>query len=178
MMAAATVRAMTWLGARGRDGGVDTIPLPEGTPGGLSLCGKHAIGPDHAAALARCGATTVVCLVEEHELHDRYPHYVEWLRANRAGAAVWFPIHDLHAPPLADVRHLLDDLLHRVRDGEHLLVHCGAGIGRAGTVATCLLIELGMGRDEALALVAASRPMAGPEVGAQRDLVDEIAARP
>ena len=57
-----------------------------------------------------------------------------------------------------------------------MLVHCGAGIGRAGTLAVCLLMEHGVAADDALALVARHRPMAGPEVGAQRELVDELAA--
>jgi len=164
-----------WLGPRGRDGGIDTIPLPH-VDGGLSLCGKHAIGPDHAGAMARCGATTVVCLVEAYELADRYPDYLSWLTANRDAAAVWFPIHDLHAPTLATALPFLTDLARRVDDGEHLLMHCAAGIGRAGTMATCLLMILGIARDDALATVAAHRPMAGPEVGAQLDLVNALAA--
>lgn len=169
--------AMTdWLGTRGRDGGIDTVPLPI-TGGGLSLCGKHAIGPDHAAAMRRCGATTVVCLVEARELSDRYPDYLDWLQANRGGAAVWFPIHDLHAPGLEATMPFLTGLVRRLDDDEHLLMHCAAGIGRTGTMAACLLMELGMDRDSALAHVAAHRPMAGPEVGAQLDLVNALAAR-
>jgi protein-tyrosine phosphatase len=164
---------LAWLGPRGRDGGIDTVPLP-GFAGAISLCGKHAIGPDHEAALERCGATTVVCLVEPHELLDRYPAYVGWLREHDGGRAVWFPIHDLHAPDVDVAVGLLAQLADRVRAGEHLLIHCAAGIGRAGTIATCLLITLGMGQTESLELVAAHRPMAGPEVGAQRDLVDAI----
>lgn len=173
---AATVPAVTWLGARGRDGGIDRVPLPAGVSGELSLCGKHAIGPDVHAALARSGAGTVVCLVEEHELDSRYPAYVAWLRAHASSDAVWFPIHDLHAPSLDRARVLLDELHVRLARGEHVLMHCAAGYGRTGTIAACLLIELGMGRDDALALVAQCRPMAGPEVGAQRELVDAVAA--
>ena len=165
-----------WLGPRGRDGGIDTVPLPA-TSGGLSLCGKHAIGPDHGRAMALCGATTVVCLVEAHELIERYPAYLAWLRDHSGREAVWFPIHDLHAPALAEADALLAELLVRLDSGEHLLMHCAAGIGRTGTIAACLLIEMGMGRDEALAHVAACRPMAGPEVGAQMDLVKAVAAR-
>ncbi|MDQ1425767.1 MAG: hypothetical protein QOD72_3265, partial [Acidimicrobiaceae bacterium] len=150
------------------------VPLP-GYAGALWLCGKHAVGPDPLAALARVGATTIVCLNERDELDDRYPDYVEWLSVNRDGDAVWFPIHDLHAPPLAAMRPLLDDLRQRLRDGERLLVHCGAGIGRAGTVATCLLMMMGVTRDDALRTVADHRPTAGPEGGAQRDLIDELA---
>lgn len=171
------VRCMTdWLGARGRDGGIDTLPLPVAV-GGLSLCGKHAIGPDHRAAMERCGATTVVCLVEAFELVDRYPDYLDWLHANRNGAAVWFPIHDLHAPAAEAAEELLDEMVRRLEMGEHLLMHCAAGIGRTGTMAVCLLMRLGVPRDEALAHVAAHRPMAGPEVGAQLELVDALAAR-
>lgn len=121
-----------WLGDRGRDGGIDRVPLPV-PHGGLSLCGKHAIGPDPGRALRRSGADTVVCLVEEHELGDRYPEYVGWLRLNAGASAIWFPVQDLHAPPLAVMRSLLDEMVRRILAGEHLLVHCAAGIGRAGT---------------------------------------------
>ncbi len=115
---------------RSVDGGIDEIPLP-GVPGRLWLCGKHAIAPDPEAALSTVGRpATVVCLTEAHELGDRYPEDVAWLRSEAGSRAVWFPIHDLHAPP----------------------------------------------PDEALATVAAHRPMAGPEAGAQRDLVDAFAA--
>jgi protein-tyrosine phosphatase len=166
---------MEWLGPRGRDGGIDTVPLPA-TPGALSLCGKHAIAPDVHAAMAKCGATTVVCLVEEREVAGHWPQYAEWLHAHRGTTAVWFPIHDLNAPPLDRVQPLLNDLLRRLDDGEHLLVHCAAGIGRAGTLAACILVRLGMDVDDALALVRTSRPMAGPEVGPQLDLVKAVAA--
>lgn len=165
-----------WLGARGRNGGIDTIPLPR-SPGGLSLCGKHAIGPDHAAAMAQCGATTVVCLVEEYELADRYPAYVAWLRENAGSRAVWFPVHDLHAPDLAATEPFIAELVRRLDDGEHLLMHCAAGIGRTGTMTVCLLLKLGMQLPDALTHLALHRPMAGPEVGAQRDLVNAWAAR-
>ena len=89
---------------------------------------------------------------------------------------MWFPIHDLHAPPLAVMRPFLNGLIDRLRQGEHLLVHCGAGIGRAGTTAACLLMLLGTSADDALRIVAEHRPMGGPEVGAQRDLVNALAA--
>ncbi len=167
---------LDWLGPRGRDGGIDSIPLPVPV-GGLSLCGKHAVGDDVSAALARCGATTVICLVERHEIVDRYPHYVEWLQREAGRRAVWFPIHDLHAPALDDAAALVDLIVARVHRGEHLLMHCAAGIGRAGTIAACVLIALGMDPASALTHVAQHRPMAGPEVGPQRLLVDAYGAQ-
>ena len=162
-----------WHSERSRDGGVDEIALPEG-PGRLWLCGKHVVGPDPEALLDRLGATVIVALNEPHELDDRYPDYVLWLRSS--SKAVWHPVPDLHAPTVAETVALTDELRTRIRRGDQIVLHCGAGIGRAGTIAAALLVRMGLPLDEALARVATSRPMAGPEVGAQRDLLDALSA--
>jgi Cyclin-dependent kinase inhibitor 3 (CDKN3) len=167
----AGMRRERWL-----DGGLDQVPVP-GSPGQLWLCGKHVVGADPEAALGRIGGrATMVCLNQRRELADRYPGYVAWLQEHDGRQAIWFPIPDLHAPALAEIRPFLDDVVGRLRAGEHLLVHCGAGIGRAGTVAVCVLMLHGLPAADALAVVAAHRPMAGPEVGAQRELVDALDA--
>lgn len=166
---------MSWLDERQRNGGIDEVPLPAGAAGRLWLCGKHLIGPDPEAAVARVGATTVVCLNPQRELAGWYDGYVAWLRANADRRAVWFPIADLHAPGADAMAPLLDDLQGRLAAGGTLLVHCGAGIGRAGTVAAALLIGLGASLDDALATVAASRPMAGPQDPSQLALLQELA---
>jgi protein-tyrosine phosphatase len=162
-----------WVRERSRNGGADQIPLPSET-GGLWLCGKHFIGPDPEVALEKTGATTVVCLSQEQELADRYPEYVSWLRTDRR--AIWFPVHDLHAPDLHELEPVLAQLRGHIADGEVLLVHCGAGIGRAGTIAAALLITMGLTFDDAVATVAANRPMAGPEAGVQRQLLERLAS--
>ena len=165
-----------WVKERSRNGGADEVPLPAGaTSGRLWLCGKHFVGADVELALQKTGATTVVCLNQEHEIGDRYPAYVAWLRAHADGAALWFPIPDLHAPDAGRASVLLDALRSRLDAGETLLVHCGAGIGRAGTVAAALLLSMGVSLDDAIAVVATARPMAGPEAGAQLDLLTALA---
>lgn len=165
----------TWREARSRHGGVDEIPLGAG-PGRLWLCGKHFVGPDADAALASVGASTVVCLSERAELADRYPAYVVWLGTNAPARAVWHPIADLHAPPRPAAESLLAELDRRLHAGEGLLVHCGAGVGRAGTIAIGLLLRRGGSLRDASAIVAAHRPMAGPEAGAQVHLLAELAS--
>ena len=98
-----------------------------------------------------------------------------WLSSAGPARAVWHPVPDLHAPALPQAVLLLEDLQRRLERGGRLLVHCGAGIGRAGTVAAALLVRTGLPLDDALARVARSRPMAGPEAGAQRDLLEHLA---
>jgi protein-tyrosine phosphatase len=172
------VNDLAWMTRRQRDGGIDRVPLPDDVPGALWLCGKHAIGPDHERAIAETGAhAVVVSLVEEYELIDRYPAYVAWLREHRGHRAVWWPVPDLHAPELEPTVALIDELVTRLRAGETLLMHCAAGIGRTGTMAVCVLVAFGTPLDEALRIVGEARPMAGPEVGTQRELVEAFAAR-
>lgn len=164
-----------WPRGRARHGGVDELPLPAGPGevggGRLWLSGKHYVGPDVEAALASVGAAAVVCLCEEYEIADRYPGYVNWLRRHRHGRALWWPVPDLHAPALAPARDLLSALDSRLAGGEVILMHCGAGMGRAGTMAAGLLITRGARVEEAVAAVAKARPGAGPEVGSQTDLL-------
>ena len=137
-------------------------------PGRLWLCGKHFIGPDPEVALERTGAAVVVCLNERYELEDRYPEYVDWLLHTAADRAIWFPLHDMHAPPLDEVQPLFAEIARRLDEDEGVIVHCGAGVGRAGTVAVAL--------DDALATVASSRPMAGPQTLAQALFLEELAS--
>lgn len=161
---------MSWPPERSRHGGVDEVPVPR-TAGRLWLCGKHFVGPDPEAALATVRATAIVCLSERHELAERYPSYVAWLEANQSVRAVWWPVPDLHAPPVDAAGELLDVLGARLDRGEGLLLHCGAGIGRAGTIAAAVLLRRGVALDDARAAVASCRPLAGPEAGPQADLL-------
>ena len=156
------------------DGGIHEIPLPAGT-GRLWLCGKHFIGPQVEDVLASCDDAIAVCLVQEHELQDRYPHYIDWHETHANNRAIWFPIDDLSYPPLEDCLEFITTLTAHIQTGQSLVVHCAAGIGRAGTTATAILIMLGMNAADALDHVRAHRPMAGPEAGSQRQFIDDLA---
>ena len=162
-----------WPPERSRHGGADRIPLPV-EHGALWICGKHFIGPDVDEALRTTGATVVVCLNEASELEHRYPAYVDWLRADPR--AMWHPIPDFHAPDVDDAKTLLRQLRAHIEAGATVLVHCGAGIGRSGTIAAGILMTFGVALEDALATVAANRPMAGPEAGTQRELLAALSA--
>ena len=112
-------------------------------------------------AIRDWGAAAVVTLVEPKELI--------MLRVERLGDEVlrrgmlWFhlPIVDVSTPEEAFERqwgvagHELRTLLRNARD---VLVHCRGGLGRAGTIAARLLIELGMEPPTAIRQVRAVRP--------------------
>lgn len=156
------------------DGGIHQIPLPAAV-GQLWLCGKHHVAPNVEAVRSRHDIDLVVCLVEDHELRGRYDAYADWHLDNAGGHALWRPIHDLTYPDFDEIGGFVDDLARRVRDRESVLVHCAAGIGRAGTTAVGICMILGMDPDEAIDHVRAHRPMAGPEAGSQHDFVVELA---
>lgn len=172
---------MSWPGPRSLDGGVDEI-IVNGRPTGLWLCGKRVTGPDPEAAIARvegvdASDVAVLCLCEPHEIDERYPDYLAWLKANEGTRSMWRPIPDLSAPPIEHARSIAAEINERLDAGKSLLVHCGAGIGRAPTLAICALLGRGYALDELIQAVADSRPMAGPETGDQQDLVKAINAQ-
>ena len=156
------------------DGGIHEIPLPAAV-GRLWLCGKHHVAPDVETVRARHDISLVVCLVEPHELMGRYDDYIAWHRDNAGGAGLWRPMEDITYPIFEEIHGFVEQVTSHVRDHGNALVHCAAGIGRAGTTAVAVCMMLGMDTHEALDHVRAHRPMAGPEAGSQLDYIWALA---
>lgn len=152
---------------------IDTVAAgPAGGQIGLTFCpGKRGASVQGTAwqrslaadldVLQAWAPATVVTLIEDHEF--------TMLGVPDLGAAVqarglaWLhlPIVDLHAPghrfeaawPAAGAR-----LRQQLLAGQRVLVHCRGGLGRAGTVAARLLVELGTAPEAALQQVRRARP--------------------
>jgi protein-tyrosine phosphatase len=112
-------------------------------------------------AIRDWGAAAVVTLIESKEL--------SLLEVERLGAEVclrgmlWFhlPIVDVSVPDLRFEQQWAvrgEELRTILRGGRDILVHCRGGLGRAGTIAARLLVELGMEPGRAIAEVRAVRP--------------------
>jgi ADP-ribosyl-[dinitrogen reductase] hydrolase len=109
------------------------------------------------------GATAVVTLVTGHELVCLgVPDLGERI-CERGLQWHHLPIADLNAPgPGFEARwpDVAVQLRRLITDGGRVLVHCRGGLGRAGTVAACLLVELGVAPRDAVRRVRAARPNA------------------
>jgi len=164
---------------------IATVPLEDGAIG-LTFCpgkqGSSVFGApwqrDLQAdldAIGRWGASTVVTLVEVRELRS--------LGVPELGARIrdrgmqWhhLPIRDLEVPDdvfeakwPAAVAHLRQT----IAVGHRVLIHCRGGLGRAGTVAACLLVEHGVAPTQAIERIRRVRPHAIETTAQARYVMD------
>jgi protein-tyrosine phosphatase len=154
---------------------IDRIPLPI-AGGALWLCARRDVASDPDAALSATEAHAIACLLPIDELEMSTPGYLEWLRANRGGRALWFPVSNYSAPGASVALPFLRMIEARLHASEGVVMHCAAGQGRAGTMAVAVLMLLGVARDEAVLTVRSHRAFAGPGNAAQVNFVLDLEA--
>lgn len=131
-----------------------SVDLPPDVAGRLylhSMPGRYEPLQATLDAVRMKGISQVICLTLLEEIDGKAPEYA---RALRRGDVPWqqvmFPIVDFGVP--GDRARFLD-LVHSIaaslRRGDNILLHCAAGIGRTGTVASCVLVALGLTPDAA-----------------------------
>lgn len=144
----------------------DLLAIP-GCPGRLIFTPcpgtKDASLASALDTLQAAGATALITLMPAEELRlnrvDELPALcaargIEWFHLPVADEQV--PLDDFDAAWMqahARIRALLDE-------GRSIAIHCKGGSGRTGLIAARILIERGLPRAEAVALVQALRPKA------------------
>ncbi len=155
-------------------GGIHRIPVP-GASGHLHATAFAVTGPDPAAALEDVGAEVMVCLLTDAEIDMRFPDYPAWLANPSPHQAIHVPMVDQGVTGDDDVRELVKTINHHLNRGSGVIVHCGAGYGRAGIVCISVLTSRGMDLDHAVAAVRAARPAAGPQSDSQQAQITRLA---
>ena len=148
-------------------------------PAGMTGPWERDLGAD-LDAIERWGATAVVSLITDEELdglsvrglpgavRDRH---MEWLHAPIPDG--WPPGRDFEKAWAVASEAMRD----RLRLGFDVLIHCRGGLGRAGTVAARLLVELGASPDDAIRRVRAARSPYAIETAAQEAHVAQCSVR-
>ena len=130
-------------------------------PNGMSGAWARDLDTD-LDAIQRWGATAVVTLIEEHEFDLLDVHGLPEGVRDRHMEWWHLPIQDGKSPPAQGFEDEWAVAGEALRDrlclGFDVLVHCRGGLGRAGTVAARLLVELGARPDEAMRRVRDVRP--------------------
>jgi len=107
-------------------------------------------------------------------LHER-PHPPETL-ARYGLTEVHIPVPDFTPPTPQQLDLGVRVISDAVAAGKRVAVHCGAGLGRTGTLLACYLVSRGADADEAVARVRSVRP-GSVETREQWQAVRDYAAR-
>jgi len=144
--------------------------------GKLFLAAMPGRNSDMQADLAHMAAqsvTSILCLAEHDETSRLSPDYARLWGSDRMPELIIHPIPDLGVPHDIDAyRATVAATSERLKDGETVLIHCAAGIGRTGMTAIGVLCALGMDAQTACARVEAAG--SGPETAEQREFLQKL----
>ena len=123
------------------------------------------------------GVSAIVCLAGTDEIRRKSPDYAQALAKGATPCPVTvFEIRDFGVPKDRDAYWALaGNLANRLVAGDSILIHCGAGVGRTGSLAACVLLALGCAPDAARQAVSEAGSRA--ETPWQRRLISWCAQR-
>jgi atypical dual specificity phosphatase len=129
---------------------------------------SHPSAADEYEWLRAQGAQLVISLCED-------PPPRTWL--NEAGLlSMHIPVEDMHPPTQKQIELCMSAIEKAKSNGMGVAIHCGAGLGRTGTMLACFLVSQGMGAAAAIAEVRRIRP-GSIETAEQADAIADYARR-
>lgn len=137
-------------------------------PEQLAACVNPSVSESAAAELL---AQHVGLLVNLHERPDP-PDLLAHLQAE----TLHLPVPDSLPPTQAQLEQGVAAIGAGLRAGKRVAVHCGAGLGRSGTLIAAYLVSQGSKPDEAVTLVRTTRP-GSIETDEQEAAVHDFARR-
>lgn len=113
---------------------------------------------DDLLAIKTLGYKHIICLLQWYELeYLSINDYQE--KANSLDLILYhFPIKDRSIPRMKHTKTLVKKIAELLNRGESVLVHCRAGMGRAGMICSCLLTHYGLFPESAIDYVRKQRP--------------------
>ena len=154
--------------------------IPQDTPGSLGVSRRPPGGEAMEAVLvANLGYVDRVVTLLEADEAERL-EIADEARVCKAHGVAFdnLPVPDHDIPPdVAAFDRLVKRLRKRLEAGERMVIHCNAGLGRAPTLACCLLVAGGLHPDEAVLRVGAARGRTVPEMDSQYAFIHAFAER-
>jgi protein-tyrosine phosphatase len=149
-------------------------------PGHLAISARPRGGDwleEELRAWRGAGVDVVVSLLEPEEAVDLDLEQ-EKARSEANGIEFYsFPLVDRAVPaPEVDIHPFLLEIDSKLNQSKNVVIHCRQGIGRAGLVASILLIEHGLNPEPAIQRVSAARRVSIPETSEQRGWIESFAA--
>lgn len=141
--------------------------------GKLSVMAMPA-SSEQFAELRRQGVDHVVSLLDVDEQFEVGLADEEVLCIKNGMRYTSFPITDREVPYRADALALAATLCSDINSGEHVVIHCRAGVGRAGIIASAVLIQAGYSSGEAIHAVSWARGGLVPDTEEQKNWIETL----
>lgn len=158
------------------------VTLEESIPGQLylaSMPGRSESITEFKTQVVTYSINRIVCLAFFGEIRNMSPDYYHLLTTEEhSWIFEYFPIPDIGVPHdregVPEDKEAFFFLSKKVAEllesGEHILIHCFGGVGRTGTLALTILMNLGMEHDAATAAISSTG--AHPVTTGQHALID------
>jgi hypothetical protein len=123
------------------------LPMVSGSSFGSLCVGSYPESwHGYLARILHAGCNTFVCLNDEYGTKDYRGDYFEPYARNNARIPadrfIWKKIKDMNVGGDMDLLEVADEVVKRIKNGEHVYLHCAGGHGRTGGYAAIILHKL------------------------------------